>query len=79
MFPYIDPTSQLGQLDREMQEVKRELSQKANSYEIISIGSLNSRLDTLEHSCREIRSTVDSMEYRLQRLEESLKEEPCEK
>lgn len=58
------PFSGIGNLRN---EIRQELSRKADSHEIIS---LRSKMDNLEYSLREIRSVVAGLESRLQILEE---------
>lgn len=62
------PWTDIGGLQADIQQLKNELHQKANTYEIHSI---NSRLDSLERTSRELSSQVDEIIFRLQRLEES--------
>jgi len=71
---FFNPMTGLGQLQGEIQDVRRMVNSKAERYEITSI---NSRLDALEHSLREICASVDEIRSRCDRLEESqMKDEP---
>ena len=67
MYPNQPPWTGIGSLQSEISDIKRQLSGKADSYEIHSI---NTRLDRLEHSIREISSICDDLRHRLQVLEE---------
>jgi len=70
MYPFADPTSQIGQLESEVRNVKSDLSGKASSHEV---HSALSRLDSLEHSVGEIRATCDGFSSRLSAIQESLR------
>lgn len=69
MYPPQAPWTGIGSLQQEVADVRREVSSKANSYEIRSI---DSRLDRLEHSVQQISSENDSLLTRLQQLEEEM-------
>jgi peptidoglycan hydrolase CwlO-like protein len=61
------PWSDIGRIQQELNQVKNDLRNKPNSYEISSI---NSKLDSLERAMRELGSTLTEIQYRLQELEE---------
>jgi len=62
MYPPQHPCSVTGQLESEINSLKREVSGKVNSHEI---NSINRRLDGLEHSIGEIRAEIDSIWNRM--------------
>jgi conjugal transfer/entry exclusion protein len=62
------PWTDIGYLQTDIQQLKNELQQKANSHEIHSI---NSRMDSLERTCVELSSQFNEILFRLQKLEES--------
>ena len=66
MYPPQAPWTGLGQLENQISSIKSELNGKANSHEF---HSLNSKVDSLERECREIRSEINGVFYRLQELE----------
>jgi len=61
------PWTDIGSLQNDISALRSEIRRKAESYEINKIVC---RLDTLEHTCREISSKVVGFEYRLQELEQ---------
>lgn len=61
------PWTDIGHLQNEVREIKNTLHNKANSHEIHSI---NSRLDSVERSCRELSATFNEILSRLQKHEE---------
>ncbi|MDD5353433.1 MAG: hypothetical protein PHS93_09755 [Candidatus Omnitrophica bacterium] len=63
------PWTQLGELQQEILNLKNNLHEKANNYEI---HSTNSRLDSLEHSLREISAALDGIKLRLQVWEDKV-------
>ena len=56
----------VGSLQSDIQDIRRQLNDKAGNYRI---STLNSKMDSLEYTIGEICSRLDSMEYRLQELE----------
>ena len=66
-YPNQPPWTGIGSLQSDVLDIKNILTRKVDSHEIHSI---NSRLDRLEHSVREISSLCDDFRYRLQVLEE---------
>lgn len=66
-YPTQAPWTGIGSLQSEVTDIKRILSGKADAHEIHSI---NTRLDHLEHTIREISSTLDGLRYRCEALEE---------
>jgi len=58
----------LGSIESELRQIQSELHQKANNHEIHAI---NSRLDSLEYSCRELSATFNEILFRLQKIEEN--------
>ena len=62
------PWTEIGSLQSDIHNLRSEIGRKAESHEV---HSLNRRLDTLEHTCREIGSKVDDFVYKLQELEEA--------
>jgi len=69
---YEAPWTQIGALQQEVSSIKSELSRKAESYEI---HSLNSRLDSVEHTVREIVSALDGLVFRLQAIEDKVNQQ----
>jgi len=69
MFPPAFPTSQLGQLESEIRNLKSEIGRKANDYEV---NTLRNKMDSLEYSIREVRSQVDGLLFKMQKLEEDI-------
>ncbi|KKN78320.1 hypothetical protein LCGC14_0351790 [marine sediment metagenome] len=63
----LHPCTDSGQLQSEISEIRRKVDGKADSHEI---SSLRGKLDSLEHSVREISTLVNGFELRLQELEE---------
>lgn len=61
------PWTEIGRLQQEVTTLQNEMRNKSDSHEIHSI---NRRLDSLEHTCREIWSKVDDLSSRLQTMEE---------
>jgi len=70
MIPCTDPTSQIGQLNYEVQNVKRGLSSKAECHEI---SSLKSTVDSLNHTIRELKLSFDSLSTEFEMVREGLK------
>lgn len=68
-MPYQPPWSDIGQVQRDIDQLRRELHDKANDYEVREILR---RVDSLEHSLRQIISDVDGVCSRVQILEERL-------
>lgn len=69
MFPPTNPSSQLGQLESEIRNLKSEIRRKADDHQI---NTINNRLDSLERSLREICSQVDGLLFKVQELEEKI-------
>jgi len=69
-YPPAWPTSQIGQLESEIRNVKSDLSRKADDHEV---HSALSRLDSLEHTVGEISSTLAGFGSRLQAIQEALR------
>ena len=63
---YEPPWTQIGALQQEVGTLKNDLHRKADSHEIHEI---NRRLDSMEHSLREISSALDGILSRLQTYE----------
>jgi len=74
MYPPQAPWTGLGQLEREVTDVKSNLQGKANSYEV---RSLESRLDSLAHAVRELSSALDGISSRLRQVEENQLNQNC--
>ena len=68
MYPGASPTSQLGQLESEIRQLKSNIRGKADGYKI---SSLDSRLVAAECELQQIRTEIISISYRLQTLEEN--------
>lgn len=66
------PWTEIGRLQQDVQQLKNQLSQKANDYEI---HETNRRLDSLEYSCRKLSSQIDGLLARMQEMEESRRHE----
>jgi len=62
------PWTDIGHLQTDIQSLKNELYQKANSHEIHSI---DRRLDSLEYTSRQLSAQVDELLFRLQKMEEN--------
>jgi len=62
------PWTDTGRLQNEIQSIRNDLRNKAENHELSSI---NCRLDSLEHTVRELGSTLDGVQHRLQQLEET--------
>ena len=67
-YPSQPPWTGIGSLQAEVSSIQNQLRGKVDSHEIHSI---NSRLDHLEHSIREISSLCNDLRNRLQVLEEN--------
>lgn len=63
------PWTEIGRLQSDIQTIRQELYQYAKSYQIDEISR---RLDSLEHSLREIGSKTDDFLYRQQATEDRL-------
>jgi peptidoglycan hydrolase CwlO-like protein len=61
------PFTGLGQLQLEVTDVRRMVQQKAESYEIHSV---NNRMDSLEHSLRQISSDIAELQHRIEEMQE---------
>lgn len=66
-YPNQPPWTGIGSLQSEVSDIRNQLSRKVNDYEIHSI---NTRLDRLEYTLREISSVLDGLRYRCETLEE---------
>jgi len=65
-----NPMTGLGQLQGEIEDVKRKLHSKAESYEISNaISAINEHFGRLERQLWEARSEIISLRDRLQELE----------
>lgn len=62
------PWTDIGSLQSDVREIRSQIHNKADNHEIHSI---NRRLDSLEHTCRELSSQINEVLYRVQRLEEN--------
>ena len=58
----------IGGVEYEIRDLRSEISRKADQHEI---HTLNSRVDSLERTLSDLRSTVDGLLYRLQAVEET--------
>ena len=67
MYPPHHPSSGLGQLESQIRELRSDLNNKANYHQI---DTLNSRLDSLEHSMREIRTEITDIWDRLSEFQQ---------
>ena len=61
------PWTPIGSLQSDVQSITSQLARKADTHEI---HSLNSKLDSLERTMREISTTLNGVLSRLQELEE---------
>lgn len=74
------PFTDIGRLEHEVNDLRHNISNKADSYEIRDLASTVSnsnseiygRLDSLEYSVQELSSRVDEFLIRLQEIEDSL-------
>lgn len=64
------PWSEIGQLQQEISHIKNQLNNKPDNHEIYQI---DSRLDSLERTCREISSEINGVLSRLQEMEENIR------
>ena len=71
MLPSAAPWSQLGQLESEINNVRRDLSNKAESHEV---RSALSRLDSVERTIGGLESSLSRLEYQLQELQENFRQ-----
>jgi predicted nucleic acid-binding Zn-ribbon protein len=65
---HTNPFSDVGY---DLADIKRQLSQKADNHEILT---LRSHVDSLEHALREASSEIDGLRSRCERLEEAVRE-----
>ena len=63
------PWTEIGRCQQDIHSIKSELHRKVDEHEISSI---NRRLDSLEHTVREISTSVDGIIFRLQTCEDKL-------
>ena len=63
------PWTEISRCQQDISSIKSELHRKADDHEIHSI---NRRLDSLEHSLREIGTALDGFLFRLQACEEQM-------
>ena len=66
------PWTEIGALQQEVSTLRSDLHRKAESHEISEI---NRRLDSFEHSLREISATLDGILSRLQTCENHIVEQ----
>ena len=71
LYPDQAPWTDIGSLQSDISSIKSALIGKADSHEIHSLAR---RLDSLEHTCREISSEVDGFKYRMQTMESQIAE-----
>lgn len=69
MYQSENQSSQIGQLQQEIQGIKSGLNNKVDSREI---HSLTSRVDSLERLCGEISTSLDGFRFELQGLQEKI-------
>ena len=67
MYPFADPTSQLGQLSSELNILKQEVHRKADDHEIHTI---KNDLDRLKRLADDINTSFHEFSYQLQVLQE---------
>lgn len=65
------PWTEIGRCQQDIQSIKNKLHRKADDHEIHSI---NRRLDSVEHTLREISSTLDGILFKFQTIENQLTE-----
>jgi len=69
------PFTAIGQVQQEVREIREKLHNKVERYELSDkaskheISPINSRLDNLEHTMREIGYQIDAILSRLERVE----------
>jgi len=64
-----DPFSAIGHVQSEVHAVKRQLDNKAESYEI---NEIHSKMASLERTMREISSTLNELQSRLEDAENKI-------
>ena len=65
------PWTEIGRCQQDIGSIKNELHRKVDSHEIYEI---NRRLDNLEHTMREICSTINGISFAFQTYEDKLTE-----
>ncbi len=71
------PFTDIGRLEHEVSDIRRNISNKADGYEIRNLSDkvanstneINSRLDSMEYSVRELSTRIDEFLIRLQEVE----------
>ncbi len=71
-YPSQAPWTGIGSLQSDVSEIRSQLHGKADKYELHSVIG---KLDSLERECREIRSAVDGLRDRIERLEATARTE----
>lgn len=67
-MPPEPPWTNLGRLESEVSDIKRQLSDMARSHEVHAVAG---RLRSVEYTLQEMRTELDGLCYRVQVLEES--------
>ena len=65
------PWTEVGRLQSDVSDIKRQLNGKVDDHEIYS---LRSKVDSLEHSLREISTSLDEFRYRIEDAENKINE-----
>ena len=63
------PWTEIGRLQSDVSDIKRQLNGKVESHEI---HSLKSNVDSMERSLREISSNFDALRYRVEETENKI-------
>ena len=69
--PYSAPWTDTGRLQGDVDRINSELHRKADSYEV---SSLNSKLDSVERTCGELRTEIDEFRNQLEHLRENFRQ-----
>lgn len=65
------PWTDIGSLQSDVRQLRDELRNKAKDYEI---HALNSRVDSLERACGQLRSEIDGLLSRMQEMEANIRQ-----
>jgi len=68
-MPTQAPWTEIGRLQSDLSDVKRQLNNKAENHEI---HTLNIKVDSMERSMRELSSNIDELRYRIEDAENKI-------